>query len=99
MYSEMFISIGAGLTILGIGFVIIDFFLVRLVKRMYPQGSNAWIQMDISHLKAKDQCRFQAIPFRYEEVISHKMRRLGLATSICGLLILAGCGFWYLISK
>jgi NADPH-dependent 7-cyano-7-deazaguanine reductase QueF-like protein len=96
---ELVVSVGAGLAAVGIGFVVIDYFLVRLVKRMYPQGSQAWTQMDISHLNAKDQRRFQAIPTRYEEVTSHKMRRLGLAVSACGLLILVGCGIWHFVSR
>lgn len=96
---EMLVSIGAGLAAVGLGFVVIDYFLVRLVKRMYPQGSQAWTQMDISHLNAKDQRRFHAIPTRYEEVTSHKMRRLGLVVSVCGLLILAGCGVWHFVCR
>ncbi len=94
---EIFISIGAGLAGVGIGLVVIDYFLVCLVKRMYPQGSQSWTQMDISHLNAKDQRRFHAILTRYEEVTAHKMRRLGLVVSACGLLILAGCGVFVMV--
>ncbi len=96
---EMLISIGAGLVLVGIGFVIIDYFLVHLVRRMYPQGPQAWNQMDVSHLNTGDQRRFQAIPTRYKEVTSHKMMKLGLVVSFLGLLILVGSGVWHLVSK
>lgn len=96
---ELIVSIGAGLAVLGVGLAVIDYFLARLVKRMYPQGSQGWRQVDISGLTSKDQRRFQAFPSRYEEMTSHKMRKRGFAISACGLLILVGCGVWYLFSK
>jgi len=96
---ELIVSIGAGLAVLGIGLVGIDYFLARLVKRMHPEGSQGWRQVDISELTSKDQRRFQAIPSRYEEMTSRKMRKRGFAVSVCGLLILAGCGVWHLFSK
>jgi hypothetical protein len=38
--SESAIAVGAGLVLLGLGFVVIDFFTVRLVKRLHPHQST-----------------------------------------------------------
>ncbi|MEI7851337.1 MAG: hypothetical protein WCH86_05850 [Kiritimatiellales bacterium] len=96
---ELIISVGAGLFLVGIGFVIIDYFLVNLLKRMYPQGAQTWNQMDVSNLTQKDQSRFGRVPAKYEEVTTHKMRKLGLTVLVFGLFILIGCGIWHLLFK
>ena len=100
MDTEMFISIGVGLIVLGLALVIIDFFIVRLIKKMYPNGLQEIDESpELSNLDSSERQRYESIWSRYYDGVTHRMKRIGLVVSMTGILILGLCGILNLLPK
>ena len=94
-------GIGAGLILLGIGFVIMDFFLARLAKRIGRTGVHDLSdqQMLITVTKPGERRRLKVANCNYDAAITHRMRRGGLIVAAAGAIILLGVSTFQLLTK
>jgi len=81
---EILLSIGLGLVVLGLGFIVIDFFLVRLLRKMYPD-SNYWIEEP--DVRAEDRRSFVNRRRLFDAAASHRLRNWGVIIFVVGALL------------
>lgn len=92
MTAEFIASVGGGLILLGVGFVIMDFFMARLaskLRRPCVQDLSDQ-QMLVSIAKPEDRRRAKIANLNYEVAITHRMRRGGLIVVAAGVVLLLG---------
>ena len=101
MTAEFIASVGGGLILLGIGFVVIDYFMARLAPRIRRPGVHNLPdqQMLVSIAKPEDRRRIKIANLNYEAAITHRMRRGGLIVSGIGMLLLLGAFGFQLFIK
>ncbi len=94
-------GIGAGLILLGMGFVIMDFFLARLVKKIRRTGVHDLSdqQMLITVTKPGERRRLEIAKRNYDAAITHRMRRGGIIVAAAGAIILLGLSIFQLLTK
>lgn len=100
MDSEIFLSLGAGFVVLGLVLVIIDFFIVRLIKRIYPVGLQGLDKRpELDDLDSSERRRYELLRSRYYDGVTHRMRKIGLMISLIGIFSLGLCGILNLLPK
>ena len=97
MNTELFFSVGAGLVLLGIGFVVLDFFFARESRRLRrPEIVGRTDQeMLVSIAKPKDRRRIKFATTTYEAAVTHRMRRGGFVVIVIGIALLLGTWAYY----
>ena len=92
MNAEFIESVGRGLILLGIGFVILDFFMARFARRIKQLGVHDLSdqQLLISIAKPQERRRMKIANLNYEAAITHRMRRRGLLIMTAGFVMLIG---------
>jgi len=90
MTAQFIASIGGGLILLGIGFVIMDFFMARFARTIKRPGVHDLSdqQMLVSIAKPEDRRRVKIATLNYEAAVTHRMRRVGLIVSSAGVVVL-----------
>jgi hypothetical protein len=101
MTAEFIASVGGGLVLLGIGFVIMDFFMARLAPKLRRPGLHDLSdqQMLVTIAKPADRRRTKLANLNYEAAVTHRMRRGGLVVSAAGVVLLLGSVAYQLITK
>ena len=99
MSLELITGLGFGLTLLGIGFVTLDAFMARFVRRNKRQGLHDLSdqEMLISIRKPIERRRIKHCNLSYEAAVTHRMRRGGLVVVALGLAILVCVGAFRMI--
>jgi len=85
---ELLGSFGGGLIFLGIGVVIFDFFSARLIKRIYPDPEYWNEETNLPTLSPQDQKSFGRRKRLYQDAVSHRFRKWGIALFLIGVLLL-----------
>ena len=100
MTGEFIASVGGGLVLLGIGFVIMDSFMARLAPKLRRPGVHDLSdqQMLVSIAKPEDRRRAKIANLNYE-AITHRMRRGGLIVVAAGAVLLLGSLAFHSLSK
>ena len=90
MNTAFFMAAGSALVLLGLGFVVIDYFLVRAFSRVHAA--------ELAALPAQLPATAErAVRRRWEfcrAIVSHRMRRGGLLVSLVGIIVLLLCGVY-----
>jgi len=99
--AEFIASVGGGLVLLGIGFVIMDFFMARLAPKLRRPGVHDLSdqQMLVSIAKPEDRRRAKIANLNYEAAITHRMRRGGLIVAAAGAVLLLGSLAFHTLTK
>jgi hypothetical protein len=100
MTAQLIASIGGGLILLGICFLIMDFFVARLVPKLRRPGVHDLSdqQMLVSVAKPADRRRTKMANLNYEAAVTHRMRRGGLIVIAAGVAFLLGSLAYQLLS-
>lgn len=90
MTAEFFASIGGGLILLGIGFIIMDYFMARLVRKLRRPGLHDLSdqQLLVSIAKPEQRRRQKFVNLNYEAAVTRRMRRGGLLVAAAGVALL-----------
>ena len=101
MNAQLIAGAGGGLILLGIGFVILDFFMARLAPRLRRPGIHDLLdqEMLISIAKPQDRRRTKWANLNYEAATTHRMRRGGLVVMAAGLVILIGAVVFQMVRR
>jgi hypothetical protein len=101
MTTEFIASIGGGLILLGIGFVVMDHFMARLAARISRTGVHDLSdqQMLVSIAKPEYRRRTKIANLNYEAAITHRMRRGGFILAGVGVALLLGTVAFQLLAK
>jgi len=101
MTAQSIAGVGGGLVLLGIGFVIMDFFMARFVSGIKRSGVHDLSdqQMLVSIAKPEDRRRITIANLNYEAAVTHRMRRAGLIVTVAGLAVLLGAVAFQLLTK
>ncbi len=77
---------------LGVAFVIMDFFMARLAAKLRRPGVHDLSdqQMLVSIAKPADRRRTKIANLNYEAAVTHRMRRGGLFVIVAGAVMLLG---------
>jgi hypothetical protein len=86
---ELLVKFGAGLMLVGIGVVIFDFFTARLIKKIYPDPEYWNEELNFPTLSPEDQKSFPQRKRLYQDAISHRFRKWGIAIFVIGGLLVA----------
>jgi len=86
---ELLVKFGAGLMLVGIGVVIFDFFTARLIKRIYPDPEYWNEELNFPTLSPEDQKSFPRRKRLYQDAISHRFLKWGIAIFVIGGLLVA----------
>ena len=92
---------GGGLILLGIGFIILDFFMARIAPGIKRPGFHGLSdqQMLISIAKPQERRRMKFAVLSYEAALTHRMRRGGLVVIAVGLFMLVGAIAYQMFTK
>src|SRR5436190_17265268 len=84
---EILLSVGLGLMVLGLGFIVIDFFLVRLLRKMHADP-NCWIEEPAApDLRPEDRRTFVNRRRLFDAAASHRLRNWGVIVFVVGALL------------
>ena len=86
---ELIFSMGAGLIALGIGIVLVSFFIKRLLRRVYPDGDQAWRGFKTGNGSINEKKKLALMEKRYRSFMSHSMVRLGCGVVFSGFLLIS----------
>ena len=97
MSTQLFFSAGAGLVLLGIGFVVLDFFIARESRRLRRPEivGRSDQEMLVSIAKPEERRRIKFATTTYEAAVTHRMRRGGLVVIVIGIALLLGAWAFY----
>jgi hypothetical protein len=92
MTTELFFSVGAGLVLLGIAFVILDYFLARVCLHLRRTGIVGRFdqEMLVSIAKPAERWRVKVATKTYEAAVTHRMRRGAFIVIVIGVAVLLG---------
>jgi hypothetical protein len=86
---EFAMAIGAGLTLLGFGLVVMDFFMARLVNRLeYPEYKITEQELLVGTIPEKEKRRIRTMQSRRNAALTHRMRRGAFVVIALGCCIL-----------
>ncbi len=86
---ETLMRTAAGLMVLGLGFAVIDFFLAKLLLKMYPDPNYWTEELSSPSLTQKQRRSLEQRQRLYQNGISHRFRKWGIALFLIGGLVLA----------
>ncbi len=96
--TDFFERIGGGMILLGIAFIIMDYFLARLTQKLRRPGVHDLSDqlMLLSVAKPEQRLRVRFANLNYEAAVTHRMRRGGLFVTAAGVVLvlvsISGCG-------
>jgi hypothetical protein len=82
-----FLAIGLGLLVLGFALIVLDFFLARLLTKMYPDPAF-WDDANWSALDGADRKSLHQRRDWYFTAVGHRFRKYGLSLSIGGTALI-----------
>jgi hypothetical protein len=86
---EFAVSVGAGLTLLGFGLIVMDFFMARLVSRLdYPEYKVTEQELLVGAMPEKEKRRIRTMQSRRDAALTHRMRRGAFVVIAVGCCIL-----------
>ncbi|HEU5122559.1 MAG TPA: hypothetical protein VFW05_00690 [Verrucomicrobiae bacterium] len=89
---ELLLKIAVGLMALGLGFTVIDFFLAKLLFKMYPDP-NCWDEaLSSPDLSPEQRSSLEQRQRLYQNGISHRFRKWGITLLLFGVLLFATVG-------
>lgn len=89
MNTEFLRGLGGGLLFLGLGFAIIDFFLAKLLRKIYPD-ENYWNEeLSLPNLSPEQRRKLEQRRRLYLNGVSHRFRKWGIILFFIGGLMLA----------
>ena len=91
---ELIGGFGGGLVFLGIGFTIIDYFLAKLLLKMYPDPNYWKVALSFPDLSLKQRRSLEQRQRLYQNGVSHRFRKWGIALLLFGGLLLATVGIF-----
>lgn len=86
---ELLVKFGAGLMLVGVGVVVFDFFTARLIKKIYPDPEYWNEELNFPTLSPQEQKSFPRRKRLYQDAISHRFRKWGIAIFVIGGLLVA----------
>jgi hypothetical protein len=86
---ELAVSSGAGLVLLGFGFIVLDYFMARSIARLdVPEWKITDEELLLDTMPDKEKCRVRRLQARQHAILGHRMRRGALFVVGLGCCIL-----------
>jgi len=79
--------------LLGFGFMVIDYFLVAVMRRMYPDPEYWNQEIGFVDRQSANRDAFSNRKRLYEAVVAHTFRKWGILTFIVGTIALVASAF------
>lgn len=93
---ELLGGFGGGLMLLGIGVLIFDLFTAKLAEKIYPDPEYWNEELNFPTLSPTDQKSFAHRKRLYQDAVSHRFRKWGIAIVLIGGLLIAASGILHL---
>ena len=87
IFMNSLIDIGLGLLMLGVGLGILDVFIFRGIKKIYP-NSDYWSKENYERLELEDRKHWEYRKRLYQAYISHRFLKLGGIVFLLGALLI-----------